>query len=165
MLLPVQGAGSGSNGQFPSLCFGDRVIQTNGRIQLDPLECITWPELHIGDCVLVVPSDGDIVLVNRQPTLVQPRGRVFWCWRHHHPANPESMLAMRIRIGPQLSFAASCAPIEALRGDYALVIPCVGASNQTKKKQKGLTRPRWRRNQFAFPSGRPWGVNLQQKKD
>jgi DNA-directed RNA polymerase beta' subunit len=25
---------------------------------------------------------------------------------------------MRIRIGPQLSFASTCAPIEALRGDY-----------------------------------------------
>ena len=31
---------------------------------------------------------------------------------------PESMLAMHLRVGPQLSFAASCAPIEALRGDY-----------------------------------------------
>lgn len=34
----------------------------------------------------------------------------------------ESMLAMRIRIGPNLSFGATCGPIDALRGDYDL--PC-----------------------------------------
>ena len=28
------------------------------------------------------------------------------------------MLGMRIRVGPNLSFGASCGPIEALRGDY-----------------------------------------------
>jgi hypothetical protein len=42
--------------------------------------------------------------MNRQPTLVQ-----------------ESMLGMRIRIGPNFSFGASCGPIEALRGDYVPV--------------------------------------------
>lgn len=28
------------------------------------------------------------------------------------------MLGMRMRMGPNLSFGASCGPIEALRGDY-----------------------------------------------
>lgn len=115
VLLPVQSPECASGGRYPPLCFGDRVRRPSTNLLLDPLSCITWPELYIGDCVLIVPTDGDIVLVNRQPTLVQPRDMV-WCYTHHIPTK-ESMLAMHIRVGPQLSFAASCAPIEALRGD------------------------------------------------
>lgn len=79
------------------LCFGDRLM-VPGRGVVDPLQHVAWPEIKIGDTVLIVPQEGDWVLVNRQPTLVQ-----------------ESMLGMRIRIGPQLSFGATCAPVEALR--------------------------------------------------
>ena len=70
--LPVQTACQGI--QITSgwtLCFGDRVrVASTGSI-VDPLECISWPTLHIGDVVLIVPQPGAMVLVNRQPTLVR----------------------------------------------------------------------------------------------
>lgn len=66
--LPVQPSG------LPiSLCFGDRLIihgEDKAHI-VDPMQYISWPILHIGDTVLVVPQEGDWILVNRQPTLVQ----------------------------------------------------------------------------------------------
>ncbi len=37
----------------------------------------------------------------------------------------ESMLGMRIRVGPGLSFGSTCGPIEALRGDFNLL--CYGS--------------------------------------
>ena len=93
--LPIQ-----CNKPFITLCFGDRIrCHRNGQI-IDPLSTITWPTLNVGDVVLVTPRDGDWCLMNRQPTLVQ-----------------ESMLGMRIRLGPNFSFGATCGPIEALRGD------------------------------------------------
>ena len=94
--LPVQCAGD-----CPVLCFGDRIRRKRDGALLDPMSTITWPALYIGDTVLVTPRDGDWCLMNRQPTLVQ-----------------ESMLGMKMRIGPNFSFGVSCGPIEALRGDY-----------------------------------------------
>ena len=85
----------------PPLCFGDRIRRFRDKQILDPLRCVSWPVLNVGDMVLVTPVDGDYCLMNRQPTLVQ-----------------ESMLGMRIRVGPNLSFGATCGPIEALRGDF-----------------------------------------------
>ena len=64
--------------------------------------------------VLLVPQEGMSVLVNRQPTLVRAGGHVACV----SAGRQESMLGMRLRIGPHLSFSASCAPVEALRGDY-----------------------------------------------
>lgn len=96
VVLPVQ-CGHG----VPPLCFGDRILRVRDRRILDPLGCVSWPVLQPGDLVLVTPVDGDVCLMNRQPTLVQ-----------------ESMLGMRIRVGPNLSFGSTCGPIEALRGDF-----------------------------------------------
>jgi hypothetical protein len=96
--LPVQCA----DGGVPPLCFGDRIFRARDRRLLDPLRSVSWPVLHVGDTVLATPVDGDLVLMNRQPTLVQ-----------------ESMLGMRLRIGPALSFGSTCGPIEALRGAQA----------------------------------------------
>jgi hypothetical protein len=95
--LPVQCADGGA----PPLCFGDRIYRARDRRLIDPLRSVSWPVLHVGDTVLATPVDGDLVLMNRQPTLVQ-----------------ESMLGMRIRIGPALSFGSTCGPIDALRGDF-----------------------------------------------
>lgn len=56
------------------LCYGDRLILHSLPSQtgsIDPMEYVSWPELQLGDTVLVVPQEGDWVLVNRQPTLVQ----------------------------------------------------------------------------------------------
>ena len=89
------------------LCFGDRVRSHASACIVNPLQCISWPVLEVGDTVLLTPQDGDWCLVNRQPTLVQ-----------------ESMLGMRVRLGSNLSFGATCGPIEALRGDYDFVSPC-----------------------------------------
>lgn len=94
--LPIQCAHSS-----PILCFGDRIRRKKNGALLDPLRTIMWPTLYVGDTVLVTPKDGDWCMMNRQPTLVQ-----------------ESMLGMRMRIGPNFSFALTCGPIEALRGDY-----------------------------------------------
>ena len=97
--LPIQ---CHVDGTETALCFGDRLLRQGALV--DPLQCVTWPVLEPGDTVLVAPQDGDWCLMNRQPTLVQ-----------------ESMLGMRIRLGPSLSFGATCGPIEALRGDYDFV--------------------------------------------
>ena len=94
--LPIQ-----VNRGTPLLCFGDRIRRKRDGALIDPLKTIVWPALYIGDIVLVTPKDGDWCLMNRQPTLVQ-----------------ESMLGMRMRIGPHFSFGLTCGPIEALRGDY-----------------------------------------------
>ena len=103
--LPVQGH---VDGVETVLCYGDRIFSLHGgRVVVDPLQHVTWPVLEPGDTVLVTPQDGDWVLMNRQPTLVQ-----------------ESMLGMRMRVGPNLRFGATCGPIEALRGDYDFVSPC-----------------------------------------
>lgn len=64
--LPVQPAGPGV-----VLCFGDRIRRRADRALLDPLALVAWPVLRLGDTVLVTPQDGDWVLVNRQPTLVE----------------------------------------------------------------------------------------------
>jgi len=118
--LPVQAPADPAAGTVAvTLCFGDRVLDHRTHRWLNPLSCITWPELYPGDAVLLVPQEGCRVLVNRQPTLVHPGasdGRVVGCARQQ-----ESMLGMRLRIGPYLSFSASCAPVEALRGDYDFV--------------------------------------------
>lgn len=68
ILLPVQPSGL----PIP-LCFGDRlIIHGEGKAHIvDPMQHISWPILRIGDTVLVVPQEGDWILVNRQPTLVQ----------------------------------------------------------------------------------------------
>ncbi len=65
--LPVQCA----NG-VPHLCYGDRIFRARDRQIIDPLRHVSWPALCIGDTVLVTPVDGDICLMNRQPTLVHP---------------------------------------------------------------------------------------------
>ena len=109
VLLPVQTADCGPGGRFPPLCFGDRVRRANTTVLLDPLTCITWPELAIGDCVLLIPADGDIVLVNRQPTLVQTPHQKhhaetpFWCdcrracWPCTCASVPSSVLPQAVR--------------------------------------------------------------------
>lgn len=68
----MQSSSVGSGTGFGwTLCFGDRVrIAATGSV-VDPLNCIAWPNLQLGDSVLVVPRVGSIVLVNRQPTLVR----------------------------------------------------------------------------------------------
>lgn len=84
--LPVQAPSDPAAGVLGIvLCFGDRVLDRQheswlGRIGLaesppnrsvlDPLRCITWPDLQPGDSILLVPQEGMFVLVNRQPTLV-----------------------------------------------------------------------------------------------
>jgi DNA-directed RNA polymerase beta' subunit len=78
----------------------DDIIMRGGQ-HIRPLGTIVWPQLRIGDVVLVNPGKGDMVLFNRQPTLVE-----------------ESMLGMRIQPLPIRSFACTCAPMEAMRGDY-----------------------------------------------
>ena len=78
----------------------DDVIMRDGQ-HIRPLGTIVWPQLRVGDIVLVNPGKGDSVLFNRQPTLVE-----------------ESMLGMRIQPLPIRSFACTCAPMEAMRGDY-----------------------------------------------
>lgn len=69
--LPVQPVEGLDKGVV--LCFGDRLLvhSLNQQQLVDPLQYISWPELQLGDTVLVVPQEGDWVLVNRQPTLVQ----------------------------------------------------------------------------------------------
>lgn len=87
--LPVQNAGGGMHIAFGwTLCFGDRVrLAATGTI-VDPLECIAWPDLYVGDAVLIVPRVGSMILVNRQPTLVR-RGGAYVTDRPHHPTkNP-----------------------------------------------------------------------------
>lgn len=64
--LPVQCP----NG-MPPLCFGDRILCVRDRRIIDPLAHVSWPSLKIGDTVLVTPVDGDICLMNREPTLVR----------------------------------------------------------------------------------------------
>lgn len=88
----------GSN-QRLTLLAEDIIVRSGQRIS--PLKTIVWPQLRIGDVVLVNPGTGDTVLFNRQPTLVE-----------------ESMLGMRIHALPIRSFACTCAPMEAMRGDY-----------------------------------------------
>ena len=84
------------------LCHGDKIMHCNDGTVSDPCDLLDWPDVQIGFILWTTYTDGDIVLVNRQPTLVQ-----------------ESMLAMRIRESSDgLSFGLSCAPIEAMRGDY-----------------------------------------------
>ena len=81
--LPIQ-----TTGGFTSLCFGDRIRKSRTGVLLEtsvnPFECIhprcnplttiSWPELNVGDTVLVTPKDGDWCLMNRQPTLVHTEG-------------------------------------------------------------------------------------------
>ena len=81
------------------MCVGDRVLR-DGQF-LNPLNYIKWPKLDVGDELLVLPQEGDYILFNRQPTLVE-----------------ESMLGMRVVPLPIQLFACNCAAIEALRGDY-----------------------------------------------
>ena len=72
--LPVQNPADeavGSSGVV--LCFGDRVLDRAAGRWLDPLTCISWPDLRVGDSVLLVPQEGMHVLMNRQPTLVRSR--------------------------------------------------------------------------------------------
>lgn len=71
--LPVQAPADPAAGVVGvTLCFGDRVLDHVQRRWLDPLKCITWPDLRAGDSVLLVPQEGMWLLVNRQPTLVRP---------------------------------------------------------------------------------------------
>lgn len=70
--LPVQCADLPNTVQ---LCFGDRILRACDRARIDPLRTVTWPVLRVGDTVLVTPRDGDVCLMNRQPTLVRPRAR------------------------------------------------------------------------------------------
>lgn len=73
--LPVQNPCGGIHvASGWTLCFGDRVRLASTGTIVDPLTCIAWPNLQIGDAVLVVPRVGSAVLVNRQPTLVQESG-------------------------------------------------------------------------------------------
>ena len=74
--LPVQSVPGGPRATSGwTLCFGDRVRLASTGAVVDPLRCISWPDLHVGDAVLVVPRVGTTLLVNRQPTLVAGRGR------------------------------------------------------------------------------------------
>lgn len=52
------------------MCLGDRILSPYHRC-VSVCDLIVWPTLCIGDVVWLVPQDGDMVLVNRQPTLVQ----------------------------------------------------------------------------------------------
>ena len=88
-----------SSDQRLTILIDDIIVRDGKRIR--PLQTIVWPQLQAGDVVLVNPGLGDSVLFNRQPTLVE-----------------ESMLGMRIRPLPIKSFACTCAPMEAMRGDY-----------------------------------------------
>ena len=92
--LPVQ-----IDGATFQLCIGD-ILLRNG-VFSNPLSFVTWPALKFGDILLMCPQLGDPILFNRQPTLVE-----------------ESMVGMRIRPLPIRSFACTCAPLEAMRGDY-----------------------------------------------
>ena len=61
-----------SGSPMPILCFGDRIVRHGSHTgSIDPLDCVVWPVLQIGDTLLMTPQDGDYVLMNRQPTLVQ----------------------------------------------------------------------------------------------
>ena len=68
-------SGSPATNPAPVLCFGDRVVRqgpNGGRGSIvNPLDCVIWPVLQNGDTLLITPQDGDFVLMNRQPTLVQ----------------------------------------------------------------------------------------------
>lgn len=63
--------------------------------------------------------------MNRQPTLVRTMVGLGCTHTHTNHRQKESMLGMRILIGPNFSFGASCGPIEALRGDYNFADHCV----------------------------------------
>ena len=92
--LPVQ-----VDASIFQMCKGD-VLLRKGKF-LNPLSYVSWPVLKLGDVVSMCPQRGSVVLFNRQPTLVE-----------------ESMIGMRIRPLPIRSFSCTCAPLEAMRGDY-----------------------------------------------
>lgn len=70
----------------PVLCFGDRIIHHGSSTgSINPLDCVAWPILEIGDTVLMTPQDGDYVLMNRQPTLVHPEECLYRQPHRHSP--------------------------------------------------------------------------------
>ena len=56
--LPVQAsADHGSGITAITMCFGDRVVDTQRRCLIDPLRSISWPDIRVGDLLLVVPQE------------------------------------------------------------------------------------------------------------